>query len=95
MDVHRFNNVAVEAVSVDLIHDFLDFVLFPDLTGHFVVQSPDDGADTGDLLDVVQCDGVVALTIPTPTICIGISVSSLVVVYIAIIGLRINKAIRR
>ena len=67
MDVHRFNNVAVEAVSVDLIHDFLDLVLFPNLTGHFVVQSPNNAGNAGDLLDVAEGDGVVVLTIPAPT----------------------------
>ena len=67
MDVHRFNNVAVEAVSVDLIHDFLDLVLFPNLTGHFVVQSPNDAGNAGNLLDVAEGDGVVVLTIPAPT----------------------------
>ena len=67
MDVHRFNNVAVEAVSVDLVCDLLDLVDLPDLAGHLIVQCPDDAGHAGDLLDVVEGDGVVALTIPTPT----------------------------
>ena len=67
VNVDRLNDGSVEAVRMDLIDDGLDLVLFPDLTGHLAVQGPDDLLNTGDLLDVSQRDGVVALTIPAPT----------------------------
>ena len=67
MDVDRFHNIHIEAVGVDLVCDLLDLIDLPDLAGHLVVQCPDDAGHAGDLLDVVQRDGVVALTIPTPT----------------------------
>ena len=67
VDVDRLDNVHVEAVSVDLVCDLLDLVDLPDLAGHLVVQCPDDAGHAGDLLDVAQGDGVVALAIPAPT----------------------------
>ena len=67
VNVDRLNDGSIEAVRMDLIDDGLDLVLFPDLTGHLAVQGPDDLLNTGDLLDVSQRDGVVALTIPAPT----------------------------
>ena len=67
VDVDRLDNVHVEAVSVDLVCDLLDLVDLPDLAGHLVVQRPDDAGHAGDLLDVAEGDGVVALAIPAPT----------------------------
>ena len=67
VDIDGLDHVHIEAVSVDLVCDLLDLVDLPDLAGHLVVQRPDDAGHAGDLLDVVEGDGVVALTIPTPT----------------------------
>ena len=67
VDVDRLDNVHVEAVSVDLVCDLLDLVDLPDLAGHLAVQRPDDAGHAGDLLDVAEGDGVVALAIPAPT----------------------------
>ena len=67
VNVNGFNDVAVKAVSVQLIHDLGDLRFFPDFAGHFVMQSPDDGAYTGDLLDVRQFDLVVAFSVPAET----------------------------
>ena len=67
VDVDRLDHVHVEAVSVDLIGYLLDLVDLPDLAGHLVVQRPDDAGHAGDLLDVAQADGIVALAIPAPT----------------------------
>ena len=67
MDVDRFHHIAVEAVGVELVHDLLDLVFFPNFTGHFVVQSPNNAGDTGDLLDVGQLDLVIAFAVPTET----------------------------
>jgi len=67
VDVDRLDNVHVEAVSVDLVCDLLNLVDLPDLAGHLVVQRPDDAGHAGDLLDVAEGDGVVALAIPAPT----------------------------
>ena len=57
----------VKAGSMNLVYDLLDLGLLPDLAGHFAVQGPDDLLNTGDLLNVAQGDGVIALTIPAPT----------------------------
>ena len=57
----------VKAGSMDLVYDLLNLGLLPDLAGHFAVQGPDDLLNTGDLLNVAQGDGVIALTIPAPT----------------------------
>ena len=67
VDIDRLDHVHVEAVSVDLIGYLLDLVDLPDLAGHLVVQRPDDAGHAGDLLDVAQADGIVALAIPAPT----------------------------
>ena len=67
VDVHGLHDGSVEAVGMDLIDNFLDLVFFPDLAGHLAVQRPNDLLNTGDLLDISQRDGVVALTIPAPT----------------------------
>jgi hypothetical protein len=67
VDVDRLDHVHVKAVGVDLIGYLLDLVDFPDLAGHLVVQRPDDAGHAGDLLDVAQADGIVALAIPAPT----------------------------
>ena len=67
VDVDRLYNIDVEAVLVALRLNFGDLGFFPDLTGHFVVQRPDDAGDTGDLLDVGKLDLVVAFTVPTET----------------------------
>ena len=67
VDIDRLDHVHVEAVGVDLIGDLLDLVDLPDLTGHLVVQCPDDAGHAGNLLDVVEGDGIVAFTVPTPT----------------------------
>ena len=67
MNIDRLNNIAVEAVGMELIHNLSDLALFPDFAGHLVVQSPDNAGNTGDLLDIVQGDLIVALAIPTET----------------------------
>ena len=59
VNIDRLNHVHIKAVGVDLIGYLLDLVHFPNLTGHFVVQRPDDAGHTGDLLDVAQADGIV------------------------------------
>ena len=65
--VDGLDNIHIKAVGVDLVCNLLDLVDFPDLAGHLVVQCPDDAGHAGDLLDVAQGDGVVALAIPAPT----------------------------
>ena len=65
--IDGLDNIHVKAVGVDLVCNLLDLVDFPDLAGHLVVQCPDDAGHAGDLLDVAQGDGVVALAIPAPT----------------------------
>ena len=67
MDVDGLDDVAVEAVSVQLVHDLLDFFLGPNFTGHLVMQSPNDAGNAGDLLDVGQLDGIIAFAVPTET----------------------------
>ena len=67
VDVDGLDDGGAEAGRVDLVDDLLDLVLLPDLAGHLAVQRPDDLLDTGNLLDVAQGDGVIALTIPAPT----------------------------
>ena len=67
VDVDRLHHVHVKAVGVDLVGDGLDLVHLPHLTGHLVVQCPDNAGNTGDLLDVAEADGVIALAIPAPT----------------------------
>ena len=67
VDVDGLDDGGVEAGSMDLVYDLLDLGLLPDLAGHFAVQGPDDLLNTGDLLNVAQGDGVIALTIPAPT----------------------------
>ena len=67
VDVDGLDDGGVEAGSMDLVYDLLDLGLLPDLAGHFAVQGPDDLLNTGDLLNVAEGDGVIALTIPAPT----------------------------
>ena len=64
VDVHRLHHVHVEAVLVQLALHLGDLVDRPDLTGHFVVQSPHDPRHTGNLLDIGQLDTIVALAVP-------------------------------
>ena len=72
VDVDRLDNVHVEAVSVDLVCDLLDLVDLPDLAGASCLCSAQTMLVTpGDLLDVAEGDGVVALAIPAPTHFIG------------------------
>ena len=67
VDVDRFHHLGGKTVGMDLVHHGLDLVLFPDLAGHLAVQRPDDALHAGDLLDVAEGDGIVALTVPAPT----------------------------
>ena len=67
VDIDGLNDGGAEASRVDLVYDLLDLGLLPDLAGHFTVQGPDDLLNTGNLLNVAQGDGVIALTIPAPT----------------------------
>ena len=67
VDIDGLNYGGAEAGRVDLVYDLLDLGLLPDLAGHLAVQRPDDLLNTGNLLDVAQGDGVIALTIPAPT----------------------------
>ena len=64
VDVHRLHHVHVEAVRLQLLLDFGDLLLLPDLAGLLVVQGPDDAGHAGDLFDVGQFDAVIALAVP-------------------------------
>ncbi len=65
VNIDRFDHVHVEAVLIELLLHFSDFLYLPDFTGHFVVQRPDDAGDAGDLLDIGEADLVIALAVPT------------------------------
>ena len=67
MDVDGFHHLGVKAIGMDLIHDFPDFVFFPDFAGHLVVQGPDDACHAGDLFNVGQGNGVVSFPVPAPS----------------------------
>ena len=67
VDVHGLHHIHVEAVGGKLLLDLGNFLHFPDFPGQFVVQSPDDAGDTGDLLDVGELDVVIALAVPAET----------------------------
>ena len=67
VNVHGLHNLGIEAVAVDQVNFLLDFFLGPDLAGHLAVQGPDDAGHAGNLLDVAEADGVIALAVPAPS----------------------------
>ena len=67
VNIDRLNDLRIETVSVDLIYYLTYLILFPDFTGHLVVQSPDNACNSGDLFDVTQSDRVVTFAVPTPS----------------------------
>ena len=67
VDIDRLHHVDVEAVFPALSLDFGNLSLFPDLSGHLVVQCPDDAGHAGDLPDVGKFDVVIVLAVPAKT----------------------------
>ena len=67
VNVDGFHHVAVESVGVKLLHHLSNFRFLPDLTGHFMMQCPDDAGHAGNLFDVGQLDFIVSFAVPTKT----------------------------
>ena len=64
VDVDGLDDLALQTGLVDVVHIGLALLVGPHLAGGLLVQHAHEAAHAGDLLDLLQGDGVTALAVP-------------------------------